>query len=707
MSDTGRKQLIMRRKLFKRSVSKYTVYKQSAVFSFTVCLIWFLAISSTLAEPLFDGKTFTGWEGDTGGVWRIEDGQIIGGSLEKRQQRNDFLCTTKRYQNFDLHLKIKLAGTEGFVNSGIQFRSERIPSTHEVTGYQADFGKGFDGALYDECRRNRMLARPPARILQSIPDRGEWHDYRIRANGKRVQLWLNGVQTVDYTESDEGLPPAGVIALQIHGNAVAEVCFKDLVIEELEPPVSRSPRPPNIVFIMADDLGYRELGCYGQQLIRTPRIDRLAEQGITLTRHYAGNAVCAPSRCVFMTGKHPGHAFIRDNRSVKPEGQLALPRRERTVAKFLSAAGYSTGCFGKWGLGGPGTSGDPLRQGFDHFFGYNCQAHAHSYYPGYLWNDDKRIALDNDPPVPGHASLPKHADPAESASYAQFKGSDYAPDRILAKAVEFLRNNREQQFFLFYPSTLPHVALHVPDKNLTPYRELNWDDPPFTRSRGGYTPHFTPRAAYAAMITRLDTEVGIVLDTLDGLGLTDKTLVVFTSDNGTTHLRDEVDYKFFGSVGDLRGLKGSLYEGGVRVPCIARWPSRIPAGSKSNVLSGFEDWLPTLLAICNLMPSNIAESDGINLLPAFEGKQEESRECLYREFAGYGGQQAVWAGHWKAIRQQVRKGNSKTELYDLAKDPQEAHDVSSENPEILTRLENQMSRQHVRSMEFPLAGGEH
>jgi len=493
------------------------------------------------------------------------------------------------------------------------------------------------------------------------------------------------------------------VGLQLVGLLVATLAAATVCHAENES-VGRASRPPNILFILADDLGYRELGCYGQKKIRTPRIDRLATEGVRLTRHYAGNAVCAPSRCVLMTGKHPGHAFVRDNRSTPPEGQLPIPDAEQTIAELLRAAGYATGGYGKWGLGGPGSTGEPLRQGFDHFFGYNCQAHAHSYYPGYLWDDDQRIPLTNTPPVPGHAGLAEGADPNDPASYAQFKGSDYAPDRIHAAAIEFLRANRERPFFLYYPSTIPHVALHVPDTDLKPYLDLGWKDPPFTRSRGGYTPHFTPRAAYAAMISRLDTEVGALLDTLAELDLADDTLVVFTSDNGTTHLGDEVDYDFFASVGELRGLKGSLYEGGIRVPCIARWPGRIPLGTSSDVLSGFEDWLPTILAAANLPVPPEIRTDGINLLPILEGETREPRPFLYREFGGYGGQQAVWSGRWKAIRQRLQKGPASIELYDLDADPSEATDQAANRPEVVSRLDAVMAREHERSSEFSLPG---
>jgi arylsulfatase A len=473
-----------------------------------------------------------------------------------------------------------------------------------------------------------------------------------------------------------------------------------------------TPHLPNVVLIVADDLGYRELGCFGQEKIRTPRLDALASEGMRLTRHYAGNAVCAPSRCVLMTGKHPGHAVVRDNISTPPEGQYAIPDHEVTLAELLHDAGYATGAFGKWGLGGPGSSGDPLKQGFDRFFGYNCQAHAHSYYPDYLWDNDRRIQLENDPPVPGHAGLAEGADPADPRSYDAFKGCDYAPERIHQAALAFLRKQKDQPFFLYYPSIIPHVALHIPDEELQPYLELGWTDPPFTREKGGYTPHFTPRAAYAAMISRLDREVGAILDELDALGIADNTLVVFTSDNGATHLNDEVDVDFFASVGELRGLKGSLYEGGIRVPTIVRWPGHVAPGSESHFVSGFEDWLPTILEAAGRHGSLPSEGDGISLIteitrpvsPNTPDLPAPQRDVLYREFTGYGGQQCVFSGRWKAIRQQLRQGPAATELYDLESDPTESNNVAAEHPRVVSELEALMAREHRPSAAFPLVG---
>ncbi|MEC7565696.1 MAG: arylsulfatase [Planctomycetota bacterium] len=463
---------------------------------------------------------------------------------------------------------------------------------------------------------------------------------------------------------------------------------------------------PNIIFIMADDLGYNELGSYGQQRIRTPHLDRLAKQGMRFTRNYAGNAVCAPSRCVLLTGRHPGHAWVRNNGEVKPEGQRPIPDGEITIAEMLGTSGYASGAFGKWGLGFPGSEGDPVHQGFDRFFGYNCQRHAHSYYPSYLWSNRERIALDNDPPVPGHAGFKADDDRTDPQSYEQFKGQDYAPDRINEQALKFVRDHQDRPFFLYYPTVIPHVALHVPDEELKPYLDLNWKDPPFTKENNyGYTPHFTPRAAYAAMITRMDRYIGKLLNLVEELGLEDNTIVVFTSDNGTTHLKQEVDYDFFNSVGKLRGLKGSLYEGGIRVPLIVKWPGKIEAGSSSSLVTGLEDWLPTLAELIgkkNTVPKGL---DGMSIAPTLLGKSQSERAFLYREFSGYGGQQAVWMGPWKGVRQNMLRKNAtplKIQLYNLDSDPNEKTDLASRHPDVVEQLRSIMTAEHTPSKIYPI-----
>ena len=469
---------------------------------------------------------------------------------------------------------------------------------------------------------------------------------------------------------------------------------------------SLAAQKPNIVFIMADDLGWSELGSYGQKKIKTPHIDRLAREGMRFTSNYSGNAVCAPSRCVLMTGKHPGHAFVRNNKATKPEGQHPIPDSEVTIAELLQKEGYVTGAFGKWGLGNTWSSGNPTKQGFNRFFGYNCQSHAHSYYPSTLWDDNERFKLNNEPAVPGHAALPKGSDPADPRSYDVFKGQDYAPDRINEQALAFIEDNKERTFFLYYPTVIPHVALHVPDEELEPYLAQKWNDPPFTRGKGyGYTPHFTPRAAYAAMITRMDRYIGNILALIKKLDLEENTIVVFTSDNGTTHLKLEVDYDFFESVKPLRGLKGSLYEGGIRVPLIVKWPGKVKAGSSSDYRTGLEDWMPTLLDLVGAKTAVPEGADGISIAPTLLGKKQPARPFLYREFTGYGGQQAVWMGDWKGVRQGMLRKNNKnpleTELYYLKKDISESNDVAGQNPKVVAAIEEIMRSQHSSSADFP------
>jgi arylsulfatase len=437
--------------------------------------------------------------------------------------------------------------------------------------------------------------------------------------------------------------------------------------------------PPNIIFILADDLGYAELGCYGQKKIRTPRLDQMAKEGIRFTQFYCGNAVCAPSRCVLMTGKHAGHAFVRDNRSIKPEGQTPIPANSVTIAKLLKQQGYATAAIGKWGLGGPGTEGDPNKQGFDLFYGFNCQGHAHNHYPTYLWRNDRREGLDND---------------------GTLKGRQHSHDLFEAEALQFIRNHKDKPFFLYVPFTIPHVSLQVPEDSLKEYLG-KWDDPPYWGQQG-YLPNLHPRATYAAMVTRMDRSVGRILDQLKKLGLDDNTIVMFSSDNGPTHDHSGgSDSEFFESAGPLRGLKGSLYEGGIRVPYLVRWPGKIKAGRISDLPAVFYDLMPTL---CDLAGGPVPkETDGLSILPTLLDKGEQKKqEFLYWEFPSYGGQQALRMGDWKGVRQQLQQGTVRTQLYNLADDLGEKNDLAAKHPEIVARLEQIMKEQHVPSEVFPL-----
>lgn len=433
-----------------------------------------------------------------------------------------------------------------------------------------------------------------------------------------------------------------------------------------------SRRPPNIVFIMADDLGWKELGCYGQEKIKTPNIDRMAAEGMRFTQYYAGSPVCAPSRCNLLTGKHGGHAYVRNNHAMGPRdafaGQLPLPAEEVTFAEVLQRRGYVTGCFGKWGLGAPDTSGNPLTQGFDRFYGYNCQSHAHNLYPRFLVNQDQREPLEG--------------------NTRGLTGEQYAPQRIADEMLEFVRDHKDDRFFLYYPTVIPHLALQVPEGELEQYKG-KWDETPYEGK--SYLPHPTPKACYAAMISFLDKQVGRLFALLAELGLDDDTVVFFTSDNGTTHLGQQVDYEFFDSVGPLRGLKGSLYEGGIRVPMIARWPGKVPAGAVTDHIAAHYDALATLADLTGGEPP--PNTDGISFLPEILGtpKAQGRHEYLFWDFAGYGGQVAVRMGKWKGIKTDLQKNpDAPLELYNLEEDIAESKSVVKEHPEIAERIEQIM-----------------
>ena len=466
---------------------------------------------------------------------------------------------------------------------------------------------------------------------------------------------------------------------------------------------------PNIVFILADDLGYGDLGCYGQKKIRTPHVDRLATEGMLFTAHYCGNNVCAPSRCVLMTGKHPGHAYIRDNRQAKgfPEGQEPVPEGTLQLPHLLKKQGYALGGFGKWGLGPVGSTGDPLKQGFDRWFGYNCQAVAHNYYPTHLWDNDKQIELNN-PNFAAHQKLPSDVDPKDPASYARFTGNDYAPDLIGAKALAFVRANKDRPFFLYYATTVPHLALQVPEDSLKEYAG-KFPEESYTGNRG-YLPHRQPRAAYAAMITRMDRDIGRLLALINELRLDERTIIVFTSDNGPLYEQlGGTDTEFFNSAAGLRGRKGSFYEGGFRAPCLVRWKGRIAPGTTSNRITGFEDWLPTLLELGGAKDKTPRDLDGISFAATLLGEKQEPRPFLYRESPGYGGQQCVRVSDWKALRRNLNPGPKvkdqkpgEIELYDLASDPGETTDVSSKHMEVVVKLRAIMDKQHVKSDVFPM-----
>jgi arylsulfatase A len=467
---------------------------------------------------------------------------------------------------------------------------------------------------------------------------------------------------------------------------------------------------PNIIFILADDLGYGDIGAFGQTKIRTPNLDRLAASGMKLTAHYAGANVCAPSRCTLLSGKHQGHAYIRDNRGgigAEREGQEPVPAGELSLPLTLKKLGYSLGCVGKWGLGPVGSTGDPLNQGFDRFFGYNCQAQAHNFYPAHLWSDREKVLLENER-FTAHQKLPADADPTAAESYARYSSKQYSADLISGQALEFVRQNKEKSFFLYYATTVPHLALQVPEDSLQEYAGAFPEEPYI--GGNGYLPHRTPRAAYAAMITRMDREIGKLLDLLQELKLSENTIIVFTSDNGPLYNRlGGTDAEFFNSAANFRGRKGSYYEGGFREPCLVNWPGKIAAGSSNDRVTGFEDWTPTLLELIGQKDSTPSGLDGISFSPTLLGQMQEPRPFLYRESPGYGGQQAVRVGDWKLVRQGLNPGPKaknpappKTELYNLASDPSEKSDVAAQHPDVVEKLSKVAREQHTKSKLFAI-----
>lgn len=477
-----------------------------------------------------------------------------------------------------------------------------------------------------------------------------------------------------------------------------------------------SSKKPNIVYIYADDLGYREIGSYGQEKIKTPNLDKMAAEGMRFTQHYTSTPVCAPARCALLTGKHTGHTYIRGNRELgefsdnAERGQWPLPEGTTTLGTLMQQAGYVTGAIGKWGLGMAGTSGHPNKQGFDYFYGYLDQKQAHNYYPTHLWENTTWDSLHNpyifvhNPGGIGDGRNKEAIDafakndlgPGDPGYFDAYKGSNYAIDAMAAKAGTFIRTYRDSAFFLYLPFTIPHVALQVPDSALKQYIG-QFDETPYLGERG-YSPHKFPLSAYAAMITYLDSEVGKIFQLLKTLKLDDNTIVVFSSDNGPT-FNGGVDAEFFNSAGGLRGLKMDVYEGGIRVPMIARWPGKIKAGSTTDHPSAQYDVMATLADLAGIdVP---ADTDGISFLPTLLGKPDKQKlhDFLYFEYPEKGGQVAVRMGKWKGVKTGLAENPGKGwELYDLESDEFETQNVAAEHPEILKQLDQIVRREHASSV---------
>ena len=441
------------------------------------------------------------------------------------------------------------------------------------------------------------------------------------------------------------------------------VCASGLAARAAE----SAPAKPNIIFILSDDVAQGDLGCYGQKLIQTPNLDRMAGEGTRYTQAYCGTTVCAPSRTSLMTGLHMGHSPVRANREIGTEGQMPLPAGTFTVAQLLKSAGYSTACIGKWGMGMFDTTGSPLKLGFDHFYGYNCQRHAHSYFPKFLYNDDKRFEL------PGNDGNEKITG----------KGAIYAQDLIADETLKWVRAQQDKPFFLYYSVTLPHGTFQINDQGL--YKDKPWTE---------------QEKNYAAMVTRLDSDVGRLLTLLKELKLDEKTLVMLAGDNGSSFPPDSALGKRFNQASNgLRGFKRELYEGGLRNAGIARWPGVVPAARVSDEPWAFWDFLPTCAELSGAkIPAN-CKPDGFSLVSYLKGGAAPQREYFYWELHEGTPLQALRWGDWKA----VRNGPSKpVEIYNLKTDAAESNNLAAAMPELVAKAEAMMKSARVDDPNWPL-----
>ncbi len=450
----------------------------------------------------------------------------------------------------------------------------------------------------------------------------------------------------------------------------------------------KETRQPNIIYILADDLGYGDISCYGQTKFSTPNIDRMAREGMLFTQHYTGCTVSAPSRSSLMTGLHTGHTPIRGNKEWQPEGQWPLPASSTTIPEMLKTKGYVTGAFGKWGLGYIDSEGDPNNQGIDEFFGYNCQRLAHNYYPDHLWHNREKIILhEND---------------------SSKKGA-YSAELIHKAALQFIENNREKPFLMFYTTTIPHAELFAKEEYIEKFRRKFDPEKSFigvdsgkTFRQGPYGSQPESHAAFAAMVTQLDDYVGELLQMLKETGIDNNTIVMFASDNGP-HLEAGADPDFFNSNGPLRGYKRDMYDGGIRTAFIVRWPGKVKEGTRTDHVSAFWDVMPTVAEITGAGSPD--STDGISFLPTLldKGKQKQ-HEYLYWEFHEQGGKIGVRMGDWKAVKLNADKvPQGEIELYDIVKDPGEINNVAMANPGVVKRIEEIMNEAHSPSEIFPFA----
>jgi len=481
-------------------------------------------------------------------------------------------------------------------------------------------------------------------------------------------------------------------------------CKKENDSNKIEP-------KPNIIYILADDLGYAELGVYGQTKIETPNLDALAKSGMLFTQHYTGTPVCAPARYNLLTGKHAGHSYVRGNdewgsrgkvwdfkAAIKDstlEGQRPIPTNTITIANKLKESGYITGMFGKWGLGAPHTESIPNNFGFDYFFGINCQRQAHTYYPVHLYENERRYPLNNDTIPPG-TKLENDVNPNLESSYKNYNLKEYAPEVMFEKITKFVDQNKEKSFFLYWADPIPHAALQAPKKWVDYYINKFGTEEPYLGQKG-YFPTKNPRATYAAMISYLDENIGKLVSQLKKEGIYNNTIIMFTSDNGPTY-NGGTDSPWFDSAKPFKSEygygKGFLNEGGIRVPMIASWPGKIKPDSKSNLISTHYDVMAT---ICDIVETKIPDdTDGISFLSTLlQNEEQKLHDYLYWEFPEYNGQVAVRMGKWKILWKDIKKGNKDIEVYNLDEDLNESTNIAEKHPEIIETFFKIIKKEHT------------
>jgi|GEM_PF-364552 len=597
-------------------------------------------------------------------------------------------------------------------DSGIYVRGAPIG---QVNIWSQPMGSGDLNPVHKNVSFSEAIRRAAMPAKHADNPFGTWNRFVIAAVGDRVWVRLNGEDVIRNAQIP-GLPETGPVLLQNHKDPIS---FRNLYVlplpddpaatseEEIrqifdavpyasEAHMRRRPpapgeSPPNIVFIMADDLGYAELGSYGQKKFRTPNIDRLAREGMRFTQFYSGSPVCAPSRCTVLTGLHTGHAQVRHNKRIGDwdlglpntnGGQHPLKAGTKTIGHILQQHGYDTAFIGKWGLGRAGSSGEPRKQGFDRFFGYLCQRQAHTHYPEFLFDNETVL------------EIPENFDG---------KTVRHSHDMMTERALDWLgRRSADKPFFLYLAPAIPHVPIQASPEAMAEYNGAFAEPRVYKQRRpGGYASQAKPRTGYAAMIHMLDRDVGRLLGLLDKKGWSKNTIVAFTSDNGPAY-NGGTDSTFFGSAGGFAGLKNSVLEGGIRVPFLVRWPERVQAGAVSEHVGAAWDLLPTFASVAGAaVPDKI---DGLSLLPELTGEgEQEKHTMLYWELAP---QRALLAGDWKLVlnprNPKVRKPKGKPHLYHLGDDPGETVDLAQKHPEQLARLMALLEQAHTPHPDFPL-----